>query len=166
MGLAIGLGLGALGIGLTYRTAQASEIAPAVQYVSQASEVSSDDPNSFEDGVYLYGQVAQPDQLGAAYMVFQVERDRVVGAFYMPHSSFDCFYGEVTPQELALTIVDSYDRTAYPYAVALEQTSNVASLSGQAIAPVQLDGLVRLEALSANDERILGVCQTNYGDQL
>ena len=44
------------------------------------------------NGVYLYGQSPEPEQVGSAYAVMEIVENRAVGAFYMPQSSFDCFY--------------------------------------------------------------------------
>ena len=49
--------------------------------------------NFLKDGVYLYGESSQPEQIGQSYMVFEVKQGQVTGAFYMPRSSFDCFTG-------------------------------------------------------------------------
>ena len=77
------------------------------------------------DGVYLYGQSPQPNTIGSEYLVFEVNQGQVIGGFYMPSSSFDCFYGSVEAQKLALTVVDSYEQTPHPYAVALQSESPV-----------------------------------------
>jgi len=117
----------------------------------------------FPNGTYLYGQSQQPDQLGSAYMVFEVTENRVLGAFYMPHSSFDCFYGEVQAQELALNVIDSYEQTVHPYSVALQRNASVATTGGEAIAPLSLEGFHPLSGLSENDQRILNTCKVDYG---
>lgn len=117
---------------------------------------------SLADGVYLYGQSPQPEQLGAAYMVFEVTQGDVVGAFYMPRSSFDCFSGQFEANRLALSIVDSYEQTAYPFAIALDSNSPVAMAGGEAIAPVGLEGFQRIDQLSTNDQRILTTCKADH----
>ena len=38
------------------------------------------------NGIYLYGQSRQPDQIGQEYIVFKVSGSSLVGALYMPHS--------------------------------------------------------------------------------
>lgn len=121
-------------------------------------------PRSLADGVYLYGQAPEPEQLGAAYMVFEVNQGDVVGAFYMPRSSFDCFSGRFEADRLALTIVDSYEQTRYPYAIALDSTSSVAMAGGETIAPVGLEGFQRIAQLSANDQRILSTCKADHAN--
>lgn len=113
------------------------------------------------DGVYLYGQSPVPEQIGAAYMVFQVEQGQVQGAFYMPRSSFDCFYGSFQDNQLALTVVNSYEQTHYPYAIALERQDSVATIGNEAVAPIGLQGFHQLESPSENDLRLLSTCQSN-----
>jgi len=113
------------------------------------------------NGVYLYGQSPEAEQIGSAYMVFEVNDQQVMGAFYMPSSSFDCFYGEVQAQQLALNVVDAYEQTVHPYAVALETTGSVATNGNEAIAPLSLEGFHPISSVSDNDQRILSVCKVN-----
>jgi hypothetical protein len=114
------------------------------------------------DGVYLYGQTAEPEQMGSAYMVFEVSQNQVVGAFYMPNSSFDCFQGEFQGSALAVNITDSYAQEVYPYEVALESDATVAQVGEGAIAPIGLEGYHHIETVSDNDQRILAVCQADF----
>lgn len=119
--------------------------------------------SALADGTYLYGEAPQPEQIGSAYMVFQVTKGKVVGAFYMPRSSFDCFSGNFEPGKLALNVVDTYDKTTHPYAIALEQNSTVASSSNKpAVQEIGLQGFQRLAKVSANDQRILGMCRASF----
>lgn len=111
-------------------------------------------------GVYLYGQVPEPDQIGMGYMVFESVDEQIVGALYMPNSSFDCFEGRVEGSELAMTVTNSYDQESYPYAVALETSDAIASASS-APAPLSLDGFHQLSGPSENDLRILATCKAN-----
>ncbi|MEM9809555.1 MAG: hypothetical protein AAF959_30270 [Cyanobacteria bacterium P01_D01_bin.56] len=107
------------------------------------------------DGVYLYGQQAAPDQLGSVYMVFEVTAGHAVGAFYMPSSSFDCFSGNVAPNRLDLTVIDSYEQTSHPYSLEAEPTV----VAGQA-AEYTIDGFTPLSNLSDTDQQLLETCQT------
>jgi hypothetical protein len=129
---------------------------------AQSSEVDSADRSGMADGVYLYGQSAEPNQVGAEYLVFEVNQGNVVGGFYMPNSSFDCFYGSVQADQLALTVVDSYEQTRHPYAVALEASGDVALAGDETIAPVGLEGYQRLANLSETDQRILTTCKADH----
>jgi hypothetical protein len=64
-------------------------------------------PNNYPqaDGVYLYGQSPEPGQNGQGYVVFEKQKNQVVGALYMPNSEYSCFYGTVDNSgELAMTV--------------------------------------------------------------
>ncbi|PPT08185.1 hypothetical protein CKA32_003078 [Geitlerinema sp. FC II] len=116
------------------------------------------------DGIYLYGEDSVPNRIGTAYMVFEVRHNRAVGAFYMPHSSFDCFYGQIGAREFDVTVVNSYDRTAYTYAVA-RADSAVASGSNVAVTP-EFTGFHRIEPLSDRDREIVETCTTQLQGEL
>jgi len=116
------------------------------------------------DGVYLYGQSPEPEKLGLAYMVFEVRQGRTVGAFYMPQSSFDCFYGQVQAKQMALTVVDSYDRRSHSFEIARQSNATVAG--NQGAVTQGFAGYYRLADLSANDRRILDVCRAQYQNQI
>ncbi|MEO1147384.1 MAG: hypothetical protein AAFY26_17515 [Cyanobacteria bacterium J06638_22] len=113
-----------------------------------------------ENGVYLYGQSEQPFELGSEYLVFEVMDDQVFGGFYMPNSSFDCFYGDVQSGQLNLNIVSAYDQEVYPYAIALASNDAIAGDEPQAT-PMQLVGFHRLDTLSDLDQQILNTCRTD-----
>lgn len=113
-----------------------------------------------EDGIYLYGQSLQPDQIGQAYMIFEAVADEVVGAFYMPFSSFDCFQGNVHSDRLALEVVNSYTDESHSYEVALDQTAPIASTTG-ITSPFALEGFHPLANVSDNDYRILSTCKAD-----
>jgi hypothetical protein len=110
------------------------------------------------DGQYLYGEAQTAHQPGTTYVVMAVEDGRAVGAFYQPHSSFDCFHGQVGENLLALTIINSYDQTAYAYGVPLDTSrSTIASQGGAASQPT-LEGFYAIDSLSATDHDILATC--------
>lgn len=137
-----------------------SSTQPSQRLTAQAASVAS---NSLANGVYLYGESAEPEQIGSAYMVFEVKEGKVMGAFYMPRSSFDCFSGAFQANKLALNVVDTYEQSVHPYAIALERPGNVASSSQNSALPaIGLEGFQRLDKLSDNDQRILGVCQASF----
>jgi hypothetical protein len=126
------------------------------------SEAANRTDQPLADGVYLYGQSPQPNTIGSEYLVFEVNQGQVIGGFYMPSSSFDCFYGSVEAQKLALTVVDSYEQTPHPYAVALQSESPVASAGNEAIGPVGLEGYHRIENLSGVDHQVLNTCKADH----
>ncbi|PSB35565.1 hypothetical protein [Stenomitos frigidus] len=135
-----------------------SSEAPVVQKPIAQSGASSVLP----DGNYLYGQAPKAGQLGATYLVFEVNKGKVNGAFYMPQSSFDCVHGTLQTQRLALTVVNSYEQASYPYAVALQAGGTSASSTGPNVAPIALEGFHPIKHLSANDRRILSTCKASY----
>lgn len=153
------LGLSLAASQLSYGSETAAPLNPAPPVESAAAE---SEP-SFENGLYLYGQSSEPDQVGSEYLVFEVRDRQIVGALYMPYSSFDCFYGSVEADRLALTINPAYEDQEYSYAIALDESAAVASNDPSSVLPVGLEGYTRLEQLSENDQRILGMCQAEHG---
>lgn len=120
---------------------------------------------SLADGIYLYGQVPERDHLGAAYLVFEVVAERVIGAFYMPQSSFDCFHGAFENNQLALQIRDSYEQTVYPFSIAMQDVAIANPLSGGTPA-VALEGFHEIEAIDSNDQRILETCKADFSQSI
>lgn len=149
LGIAVPAALGAESI--SHQVSRASNPTVPVTAVSQ-----------LPDGVYLYGQSAEPEQLGQGYFVFEVNQGDVVGALYMPRSSFDCAKGSFKAEQLALTVTNSYDRTTNPFEIALDQTTNVASSTAPGKPAVGLEGFYRINQVSDNDMRILNVCKQDF----
>lgn len=114
------------------------------------------------DGIYLYGQSPNAEQVGSTYMVFEVNRDRVVGAFYMPQSSFDCFQGEVQPNQMQLTVLDSYEQMSYSYALAMQPDAPLADASRTTLTPTTLPGYHSLNRLGDRDHQILATCKQHF----
>ncbi|MDY6785089.1 MAG: hypothetical protein SW833_21525 [Cyanobacteriota bacterium] len=125
--------------------------------VANATPAMATEP-SLKDGIYLYGQSPTAETLGAEYLVFEVKSGSLQGAFYMPSSEFSCVTGNVTPQNLSLSVVGPYEEEASPYAIALATQESVAGTN--ASAPVGLEGYHRLDTPSRNDLRMLEVCQS------
>lgn len=119
---------------------------------------------AFRDGVYLYGQSPEPEQIGQAYMVFEVRQQGLVGAFYMPRSSFDCFTGRSQGNHLALNIVDSYSRETHAYSINYDRASLLAAEQGGADLQVGLEGFYAIASLSETDRRILAVCKADFDE--
>jgi len=112
------------------------------------------------DGNYLFGQSQTRDELGLTYAVFSVKNNQTVGAFYQPSSSFDCFSGQINPNELSVSIVDSYDQTIYPYEIAVSLDNSL--VAGGAAGAYTLDGFYRIDELSDQDRQVLSVCQADF----
>ncbi|MCU0566554.1 MAG: hypothetical protein MUF49_08140 [Oculatellaceae cyanobacterium Prado106] len=166
-GLLLTLGLAT--VGLPYISA--SNAASPINLLSESSVAEtlmaeSTPAQPLADGVYLYGQSPERDQMGSAYLVIEVTQGDVIGAFYMPRSSFDCVYGNLQAEQLALTVVESYSRQSYPYAIALQSTSNVASAPGGSLPPMTLEGMHRIDNVNSNDQRILATCKADHQEQI
>lgn len=133
----------------------AVKAASAVDLSKQSSSGSAVLPG---DGVYLYGQSSEPNQVGHTYAVFEVVDNQAVGAFYMPSSSFDCFYGEVGPQAFDLVVVNSYEQAAYPYSVPLTYENVASGSAGDVPMPV---GYHRIDDLSQQDYQMISTCRSD-----
>lgn len=156
-----GLILGFAVATLNYLPALAFQETPAQksQHHNGSINVAQAQPNSspLVDGVYLYGKSPQPEQLGQEYLVIRVNQGQVVGAFYMPQSEFNCFYGSVNAQQMSLSVVDPYDNTVHPYSIALQTTSPIVAQNASSVT-LTLEGYHQISKLSENDQRILNVC--------
>jgi hypothetical protein len=162
-GLLLTLGLAAVALpSLSASSVETPLDLVAAPQVGQVAQVAAVQP--LTDGVYLYGQAPERDQLNSAYLVFEVTQGQVIGAFYMPRSSFDCVYGNMQADQLALNVVDSYSHESYPYAVALQATGAVADAEGSA-PPVTLEGMHRIDNINSNDQRILSTCKADHQSQ-
>ena len=162
VGLLLTLGLS--GGGLNPLAAYSSEGQAAANNTETVSSAETD--AQLPNGVYLYGQSSDPNEIGKEYFVVEIRDGKTVGAFYMPHSSFDCFYGRIEGQQLALTIVNSYDQTAHPFKIALQANSNVATSSDPAVPKVKLLGYQQLAAASENDRNMLQTCKADFADRI
>ena len=134
----------------------------------KAEHLVSINTQTIPDGIYLYGQSPELNRVGQIYMVFESRGQKVIGALYMPESEFDCFYGAPDRgNELALTVVNSYDRMTHDFALAIAPEYPVASrsdrLTGQQFA---LEGFHAIAHLSEIERRILGTCKQNYQQQI
>jgi hypothetical protein len=157
---------GLMGLSLIAPIASANEIQAAnpapVTEQSVPSSRSTFEGQTLSDGTYLYGESPEPDQLGAAYMVFEVSGSEVTGAFYLPHSSFDCFQGEFQGNQLNLVVVDSYSRAAHDYSIAVQRDGYIASSNDSWTIPVQIDGYHPISGVSENDHRMLDTCKADF----
>lgn len=145
-----------------------SRVMPAIAAATQIEALRGRLPQ--QDGVYLYGKAPQPQQLGQEYMVFELHRGKVTGAFYLPYSEFSCFSGNINSGELALMVANApdveepvtqsnpqqiaavidkprmgeeFEAIAYPYAVALQE-------------------YYQLPQVSNSDRQILQTCKNQY----
>lgn len=133
---------------------------PALQ--EEAGETVAQDslaPTLPANGIYLYGQAPAPDELGMGYVVFETVDQQMVGALYVPQSSFDCFQGQLQGNALAMTITNSYTQETYPYEIALVSEGAIASTANGISDPLSLEGFHQLAAPSENDLRMLETCK-------
>ncbi|NEO57249.1 MAG: hypothetical protein F6K54_31795 [Okeania sp. SIO3B5] len=107
------------------------------------SSKTDDDRTLLSNGIYLFGQSPQPEQIQNEYFVFKLQNGKVIGAVYLPHSAFYCFYGIYEQNSLDVKVVDSYDNSASDYIVDLQKYHWI-------------------DRVSENDARILSTCQTNH----
>lgn len=124
------------------------------------------------DGIYSYGQSPEPEQMGQEYMVFEVRRGKVIGAFYLPYSEFSCFQGSLQSGKLALMVANDPDLAPDPDSASLPNPQQVATVSdtrtGNSYNPtayshsVALQDYHKLPSVSANDQRILTACKKSY----
>lgn len=119
-------------------------------------------PANLDDGEYVYGSVPEANQLGETYMVFEANGDRIVGGFYMPSSSFDCFEGRLEENQLALNIQDSYSEQTYGFNLAIRRDTLVAA--GEGTANANIPGFQPLDGLTATDEQVLETCRNVMGE--
>jgi hypothetical protein len=148
-----------------------AETIPASNLESTSAWIEADNSmgtgQTLADGIYLYGESPESDQIGQAYMVFESRADKMIGAFYMPHSEFDCFYGTRQGNELALTVVNSYDLNTHTFAVGIVHQYPVASTSDHPTdGEFALEGLHPIAEVSELDQQLLATCKQNYQEQI
>ncbi|MBD1822898.1 hypothetical protein H6F51_10400 [Cyanobacteria bacterium FACHB-DQ100] len=108
--------------------------------MAQARLAATPDSATLPDGVYLYSNSPKPNQVSQNYVVFERHQGKVVGAFYSPQSEFTCFAGELEGTQL--DVEEQVPEEVKPQAVRAE-----------------LAQLYPLQTISANDHRMLRMCQ-------
>ncbi|WP_264328105.1 hypothetical protein [Romeriopsis navalis] len=160
MSLVLGLGLSTLHLTASHTNATAAAT-PIPSSASQSAKVARV-AAKLADGVYLYGQTNQPNQLNQAYFVFEVNKGNVLGALYMPGSSFDCAHGSFNREQLALKVRGAYEQPTSTYSIALDRSAKVATSNLNGIGQVGLSGFKKLAQVSQNDIRLLNTCKATY----
>ena len=137
----------------------------ALVSVMQVETASEEAQNLIAEGTYLYGRSSEPEKLGSEYMVFEVRESKVVGAFYMPLSEFNCFYGTIDGQQLRLAVVNPYEQTTHSFTIALSAQSPMADteLSSPSMG---LEGYQKINNLSDNDLRMLNTCVDTHHQEV
>lgn len=129
---------------------------PLLGAYSPKAMAGSGQSTPLKDGRYLYGEQSAVAQVRTTYMVFEVMEGQTVGAFYQPHSSFDCFYGEISMRALDLTVIDSYEESLYTYSLPI-QPMLMASQGSRA--EFTIANLVPVADPSDTDRQILSICR-------
>lgn len=113
-----------------------------------------------QDGIYLYGQSPEANQLGQGYIIFQKQQDRVIGALYVPSSEFSCFQGTLGQSgELAMTVTGSPGEGGPTEVATASRIPRITDDEPISYAySVALQDYHRLNSVSANDRRILQIC--------
>lgn len=130
-------------------------LALSVQMPAQAS-------SPLADGQYLYGEAQRADVAGSTYLLMQVRQNRVVGAFYQPSSSFDCFHGTLSDTILEVAVVDSYEQTSHPYQLAVAASATAVASSTGAAGSFQIEGFHQISQMSPTDQSILNTCLVDH----
>jgi hypothetical protein len=159
LAMVVALALPLMGISQSASLAAAQSVPSSTSQANRLAQSAA----KLADGVYLYGQTSEPNQLGQSYFVFEVTQGKVLGALYMPQSSFDCAHGSFQADQLALRVRDSYEKSASTYAIGLSRSAKVAAIQDlQGILPVGLTGFQRLDQVSTNDMQLLKTCKATY----
>ena len=124
---------------------------------------------SFYDGIYLYGQSPQPEQIGQEYIVFQILQGQIVGAVYLPHSEFNCFQGKLDATQLSMTMMNADELSNNELEV--DQSRSLADITAVGshlilndesinnVYQVSLEAYHSIAQVSKNDRRIVKACQ-------
>ncbi|MDJ0733992.1 MAG: hypothetical protein QNJ47_07905 [Nostocaceae cyanobacterium] len=115
-----------------------------------------------QDGVYLYSQSSQPNQLGKGYIVLERRQGKVIGGLYMPQSEFNCFQGTVNNSgKLAMTVQGFSGDISLARLVTVSTTPKLPDNKPITYAhSITLTDYHQIDALSANDRHILQMCKT------
>ncbi|MBH8554330.1 hypothetical protein I8751_18560 [Nostocaceae cyanobacterium CENA357] len=113
-----------------------------------------------KDGIYLYGQSPEPNQLGQGYVLFQKQQNKVIGALYMPNSEFSCFQGTLERSgELAMTVNSFPDEGGLTQVATSNGIPRINEDEPITYAySVALQDYHPLKSISVNDRRMLKMC--------
>jgi hypothetical protein len=107
----------------------------SVKIVKKDSAATSKGKLPTADGIYLYGQSPESNQLGQEYMVFEMRQGEVTGAFYLPQSEFSCFQGSLNSDKLSVTVAADANSEADAAQVAAVGNSQIEDDYSQISSP-------------------------------
>lgn len=130
------------------------------------AEIINDPVNAIlNNGIYFYGKSPERDKLGVEYLIFKVQNNQLIGTFYMPQSEFSCFSGQVEQDKISLAIMDTYDNSIYPYSIALENQSPLASEGENLVRNLGLSGFNQIEKYNEQDLELLNICEKDLSNK-
>lgn len=133
-------------------TSNLPEISTTAALTIEQSRVGAD---AVANGIHLYGESRRPNVIGKEYIIFEKNGSKTIGAFYLPHSEFSCFYGQFKASRLNVTLFDPFDRRKYTFSLALAPDGLTASQQPMLGQPTYQP----LSTISPNDRQILTACK-------
>jgi hypothetical protein len=148
----------------TYYQVSADQLTDKITTISaNTREVAREGKVQFpeQDGIYLYGQSATPNQLGQGYILFQKQQSKIIGALYVPQSELSCFQGTLAKSgELAMTVKSSPGEVG---TMQVSTTSRIPKISDDQSTSyahsISLQDYHQLNSVSANDQEMLNMCK-------
>jgi hypothetical protein len=113
--------------------------------------------DTFADGIYFYGQSAEPERLGKEYLIFQVKQDKIKGAFFQPQSEYDCLQGTIDDRKINLSIEDG-EGNNYSYPIAIDRTTSLATNNNPSLQTVNLQGYQPILQIPTAARELLATC--------
>jgi len=139
----------------------AQRVAIALGLLAIAPIAVAQSASPWPDGTYAYGGSDRRDEIGTGYVVLEVRSGSALGVVYYPRSEYSCVFGEAGARELALTVVDPYDRSEHPYAIDV-RAETVAGTG----ATLGLEGYHPLGDPTAAEREMLDVCKADHPNAL
>lgn len=106
-------------------------------------------------GVYLFGEADRSNVVGKEYIIVEIIGNKAIGAFYMPRSEFNCFYGRLKGSRLNLTLIDTFENQKYNYTLTL----NSHGLTAGKLPTIEQPTYRPLSKIGEIDHQILTACR-------
>ena len=81
-----------------------------------------------ESGISLYGETANPNQVGQGYIIFEQQDDTLIGAFYYPQSEYSCFTGRQTNDQLDVLSLPNHQESLASFSLSLGEMTAVQEI--------------------------------------